>query len=150
MKPNPHQILAFACVIQEGSFSVAAQRIGVTQSALSQHIKNLEQEVGARLVTRGSQGPELTRAGAELFELAERFQSVSSELQERLSGLSSFDTGHLKSLPTRPSQRWTASRAMGGPIRTWKSAFRCSIGPARCPCCRIIRSMWPLLRSRVC
>lgn len=102
MKPNSHQLLAFASVMQEGSFSAAAKRMGVTQSALSQHINKLEREVGARLVVRGTQGLELTHAGAELFELAERFQSISSEIEERLSGFSNFDTGHLNIIANAP------------------------------------------------
>lgn len=102
MKPNSHQLLAFASVMQAGSFSAAAHRMGVTQSALSQHIKKLEQQVGARLVIRGAQGLELTRLGAELFELAERYHAVSKEIEEHLSGFSNFDRGHLNIVANAP------------------------------------------------
>lgn len=102
MKPNSHQLLAFASIMQEGSFSAAAQRLGVTQSALSQHVKKLEHQVGARLVIRSAQGLELTQAGADMFELVERFQSISKEIEERLSGFSNFDTGHLNIIANAP------------------------------------------------
>lgn len=102
MKTNSHQLLAFAQVMREGSFSAAAQKLGVTQSALSQHIKKLEHRVGSRLLVRGAKGLELTRAGAELFDLAEQYASLSNEIDERLLGYSNFDTGHLNIVANAP------------------------------------------------
>lgn len=102
MKTNAHQLLAFAQVIQDGSFSAAASKLGVTQSALSQHVKKLEQHVGSRLMIRGANGLELTHAGSELFELSERFASLASEIDERLLGYNNFDTGHLNIVANAP------------------------------------------------
>lgn len=102
MKTNSHQLLAFAQVTREGSFSAAAQKLGVTQSALSQHIKKLELTVGSRLFIRNAKGLELTQAGAGLFELAEQYASLSNEIDERLLGYSNFDTGHLNIVANAP------------------------------------------------
>lgn len=102
MKTKTYQLIAFAQVMQEGSFSAAAQKMGVTQSALSQHVGKLEQHVGARLIARSPTGLALTQAGTELFELAERFASLSSEIDEKLLGYSNFDTGHLSIIANAP------------------------------------------------
>lgn len=102
MKTNSYQIQAFARVMREGSFSAAAQKMGVTQSALSQHVAKLEARVGARLMMRASDGLVLTRAGAELFELAERYATLSQEINERLEGYTNFDSGHLSIIANAP------------------------------------------------
>jgi DNA-binding transcriptional LysR family regulator len=47
-----HNLAAFVAVAQERSFTRAAAKLGVSQSALSQTIRNLEARVGIRLLTR--------------------------------------------------------------------------------------------------
>ena len=49
MRVNPHQFKAFAHVVREGSISSAARKLGVSQSAVTQHVSKLESAVGARL-----------------------------------------------------------------------------------------------------
>ena len=49
---NFNDLLAFVTVAREGSFTRAAGVLGVTQSALSQAIKTLEESLGIRLLTR--------------------------------------------------------------------------------------------------
>lgn len=102
MKTNPHQLVAFAHVIRAGSFSSAARKLGVTQSALSQQVGKLEERVGARLMTRSATGLDLTKPGAELFELADQLASLTDEIDDRLSGYSNFDSGHLSIIANAP------------------------------------------------
>ncbi len=59
---------ALCSVADTGSFSAAATALGVTQSAVSQQVAALEQQVGQTLVLRGSRPAELTRAGLVLAE----------------------------------------------------------------------------------
>ena len=66
---NPQRVKALAHAVREGSFSAAARRMGLSQSAISQHISKLEAEVGAQLLVRGRDGITLTATGQELFEL---------------------------------------------------------------------------------
>lgn len=73
-------------VAEHGSFSAAASMLGVTQSAVSQHIAALEREVGLAVVLRGSRPVELTEAGAALTRHARgilaRLESAEQELAE--------------------------------------------------------------------
>lgn len=57
------QIKSFVAVYEEGSFTAAAAREGATQSGISQHVKQLEDELGVELVTRNGRAIGPTRAG---------------------------------------------------------------------------------------
>jgi DNA-binding transcriptional LysR family regulator len=50
----------FVAVCDSGSFTKAAREVNLTQSAVSLHVKRLEDQVGARLIVRNSRGIELT------------------------------------------------------------------------------------------
>jgi len=85
------QIIGFYYVAKLGSFTKAADATFRTQSALSQQIKNLEQELGCRLLERiGKRKLRLTSAGQRFFKFSEtslkRYQCLIEELNE-LRGL---------------------------------------------------------------
>ena len=62
----------FAAVVNSGSLGRAAERLGVTQPALSRQMRDLERAVGARLLVRDARGVTLTPAGESLSEDADR------------------------------------------------------------------------------
>jgi DNA-binding transcriptional LysR family regulator len=62
----------FLAVAEERNFSRAAERLHMAQSPLSAAIRQLEQEIGAELLSRGSRGVTMTPAGAVLLERARR------------------------------------------------------------------------------
>ncbi len=62
----------FLAVAEEASFSRAAERLHMAQSPLSAAVRQLEQEVGAELLTRSSRGVTLTPAGSVLLDRARR------------------------------------------------------------------------------
>jgi DNA-binding transcriptional LysR family regulator len=64
------QCAAFVAVTDLGSFTAAAQALGVTQSAVSHAIAGLERELGARLLHRGRGGAELTGTGRRVLRHA--------------------------------------------------------------------------------
>ncbi len=59
---------AFEAMARHGSFSAAADELGVSQSAVSQHVKTLEEWLGHQLITRGPRRSEPTRDGARLAQ----------------------------------------------------------------------------------
>ena len=73
-------------VAARGSFSSAAQALGLTQSAVSQHVAALERQTGLPLVERGTRPAELTEAGAALVRhgraINARLDSAEQELAE--------------------------------------------------------------------
>ncbi|MEO1024792.1 MAG: LysR substrate-binding domain-containing protein [Pseudomonadota bacterium] len=102
MRPNHHQFIAFAYVVREGSFSAAAARMGVTQSTITQHVGNLEKAVGTLLLRRGRDGVELTPAGQELYDLADRMVSLEAEVFERVEGFNAMKNGRLNVIANAP------------------------------------------------
>ncbi|WP_029088487.1 LysR family transcriptional regulator [Brevibacterium album] len=60
----------FLAVCETGTFSAAAQRLGVSQPALSQSVRSLEEELGAMLFDRGPAGAVLTSSGRRLAPVA--------------------------------------------------------------------------------
>jgi DNA-binding transcriptional LysR family regulator len=62
-RENHNDLLAFLTVAREGSFTKAAKRLGVSQSALSHAMKNLEARLGVRLLTRTTRAVSATNAG---------------------------------------------------------------------------------------
>src|SRR5690554_2990935 len=70
---NLTRILAFLVVAEERSFRAAANRMHVSQSAVSVQIKQLESALGLALFHRTTRSVALTKEGALLFEVAQRF-----------------------------------------------------------------------------
>lgn len=75
-----------AAVIREGSFEAAAKSMKVTQSAVSQRIKQLEEKVGVVLVARGRPCVP-TEAGLQFFRHVEQVTLLQQELAERMRAL---------------------------------------------------------------
>lgn len=69
-RPPPHNwLFVFKAVVDAGSITLAAERLSVTQSAVSQQFKSLEEYLGKRLVTRGKKGVELTDVGRHYYNV---------------------------------------------------------------------------------
>lgn len=58
----------FAHVVRHGSFTKAAEEVGVSRAALSQNLKSLERQLGAKLLYRTTRDMSLTEAGRQLLE----------------------------------------------------------------------------------
>ena len=78
---NLNDLLAFVAVAREGSFTRAGAMLGVSQSALSQAIKALEERLQIRLLTRTTRSVSPTPAGERLLRaIGHRFDEIESEL----------------------------------------------------------------------
>jgi DNA-binding transcriptional LysR family regulator len=65
---NMSDLLAFMAVAREQSFTKAAAKLGVSQSALSYTVRMLEARLGLRLLTRTTRSVALTEAGERLLK----------------------------------------------------------------------------------
>jgi len=75
-------LLAFLAVAQERSFTRAAAKLGVSQSALSHTVRALEARLGVRLLTRTTRSVSPTEAGERLMAtVAPRLQEIEEEVQ---------------------------------------------------------------------
>src|ERR1700686_1986260 len=90
---NLDDLLAFLAVGRERSFTKAAARLGVSQSALSHTIRELEARLGVRLLTRTTRIVSPTEAGERLldplvpgFEESDAGLAALSELREKPAG----------------------------------------------------------------
>src|SRR5271170_764883 len=73
---------AFVAVGRERSFTKAAAKLGVSQSALSHTIRELEARLGVRLLTRTTRSVAPTEAGERLLNgVGPRFEEIESELE---------------------------------------------------------------------
>ena len=102
MRANPYQFNAFAHAIREGSFSRAAIRMGISQSAVSQHIAKLERETGAKLLLRRADGLVLTKVGQEFYELADRLATLDALIEEKIEGYAKMSQGYLSIIANAP------------------------------------------------
>ncbi|MBY5377279.1 LysR family transcriptional regulator [Rhizobium leguminosarum] len=95
---NSQQLEYFCKVVEHGSLSRAALALSINQSALSRHMRNLEEELGLSLFYRNGRGVTLTSHGKRLLERASRaLEEIELAKQEaanaRASGLESVVIG---------------------------------------------------------
>ncbi len=80
-RDNLNDLLAFLAVARERSFTRAAAKLGVSQSALSHTIRGLEARLGLRLLTRTTRSVAPTEAGERLLRtVGPRFEEIDAEL----------------------------------------------------------------------
>ncbi|WP_398473735.1 LysR family transcriptional regulator, partial [Tardiphaga sp.] len=133
------QINYFMWVFEEGSFSKAAARANVVQSALSMQIRRIEDEFGVLLFNRLARGVEPTEAGRKFYERCIPIARNFAQAQEELSGASelasisgsvrvglpgSFNRGVLRNvllpfMERYPDVRLTISEAYTGTLVDW-------------------------------
>ena len=78
---NFNDLLAFVAVARERSFTRAAAKLGVSQSALSHTIRRLEERIGLRLLTRTTRSVSATQAGERLLRtVGPRFAEIEAEV----------------------------------------------------------------------
>src|SRR3954471_6841831 len=89
---DTRQLAAFCAVVERRSFSLAAERLGVTQPAVSLQVRSLEKRLGAQLLDRSRRRVEPTEAGLRLYRGAQRILQLEHDL---VSDLAEEATGAL-------------------------------------------------------
>jgi DNA-binding transcriptional LysR family regulator len=77
---DTRQLAAFCAVVERRSFSQAAERLGVTQPAVSLQIRTLEKRLGTQLLDRSGRRVEPTEAGRRLYRGAQRLLALEDQL----------------------------------------------------------------------
>jgi DNA-binding transcriptional LysR family regulator len=89
------QLEVFLAIVRTRSYRQAAETLHASQPALSQHVRELEGELGARLFDRLSRGVALTEAGRLLEERAKRVFATLTDVREALGELQGLQRGSL-------------------------------------------------------
>ena len=84
---DTRQLATFCEVVERRSFSQAAERLGVTQPAVSLQVRALEKRLGAQLLDRSGRRVEPTEAGLRLYRGAYRMLALEDQLVEELAGI---------------------------------------------------------------
>lgn len=87
---------SFVTVAETGSFSIAATRCYLTQSAVSQHVKALEEELNCKLLIRNSHDISLSESGEALLPRAKEILKQTEDCKEYINAINNCYTGELR------------------------------------------------------
>jgi len=93
---NLNSMAVFARVVEENGFTQAARRLGMSKSAVSKQVSQLEDRVGARLLQRTTRRVSLTDVGATFYERCARILAEAEEAELAVSRLQSAPRGTLR------------------------------------------------------
>lgn len=96
-------LIAFVAVIDTGSFSAAAERLGQTPSGVSRTISRLESQLGMTLITRTTRRQDLTEEGEWLLGRARKILSDLQETEEQLTARLSRPSGLVRVNASTPT-----------------------------------------------
>jgi DNA-binding transcriptional LysR family regulator len=83
---DTRQLVAFCTVVERQSFSQAAERLGVTQPAVSLQVRALEKRLGTQLLDRSGRRVEPTEAGLRLYRGAQRLLALEEQILDEMAG----------------------------------------------------------------
>ena len=92
---NMKQLKYVLVLAREGSFSRAAETLGITQPSLSQYIKKIEKEQGVELFDRSGGDVRVTDAGRVYMDAGKRILDLEQQMERRFEDLSAFRSGSI-------------------------------------------------------
>ncbi len=92
---NLHHLLLFHVVAESGSITSAAEKLGLSQPAISQQLHALESSIGASLFYRVPRGMELTEAGSILYSYSRRMVQIEMQAEQALADFCGLRRGTL-------------------------------------------------------
>lgn len=93
---NLQQLITFSTVVSEGSMTAAAEKLYLTQPAVSQQIRNLEEELGVGLLERGARHARPTVQGQLLYDYARRIIQLTQQAQAAIQTMAEGVQGNLR------------------------------------------------------
>ncbi len=111
-EPNFHHLHTFREVVGAGVFAKAAERLLVSQPAVTAQIKALQQQLGSPLFDRVGRRAVLNEAGRVVYEHASRVLQLTDELTDALKELQHGIAGRLR-VGASPAWQYTVARALG-------------------------------------
>ncbi|MBC7372342.1 MAG: LysR family transcriptional regulator [Bdellovibrionaceae bacterium] len=93
---NLYQLTTFVTVISEGSMTAAADKLYLTQPAVSQQIRNLEEDLGVDLLVRGVRQIKPTPQGEVLYEHARKILQLSQQAEIAIKSIGAELKGQIK------------------------------------------------------
>ena len=90
------RLIALQKIVELGSFTKAAEKLGYTQSAVSQMIASLEEELSIKLLYRSRIGIRLTLEGEELYPFIQRTVLQYQAMQEKADEIKGLETGIIR------------------------------------------------------
>src|SRR3954447_8794325 len=126
-------LLTFLAVARERSFTRAAAQLGVSQSSLSHTIRDLEERLGIRLLTRTTRSVSPTEAGERLLRnVGPRFEEIEAEL-DALSDLRDRPAGTIRiTVGDHPYMRLATGPITNSPARVRPISASSSTIKIRC------------------
>ena len=109
----------FLAVVDEGTFTRAAERLNRTQPAISQSVRRLEEDIGAPLFARDMHEIKLTQAGRVLADYARRLLSMRDDAIREVSEVRTLKAGRL----TVAAHETAAVYLLPGPLRSYVQEF---------------------------
>lgn len=143
---DSRQLGYFREIVECGSLTAAARRLGIAQPSLSQHVRNLEEGLGATLLLRTAKGVVATEAGQVLYGFAVKMTKLLQEAEEEVRQTDTVPSGRVTfglpasvsmalSVPLAetvrveiPRVQLCAIEAMSGHIKQWVGAGEIDIG----------------------
>ena len=92
---NLYQLTTFVTVISEGSMTAAADKLYLTQPAVSQQIRNLEEDLGVELMVRGVRQIKATPQGEVLYEYAKKIIHLTQQAEIAIKSIGNQMKGQL-------------------------------------------------------
>ena len=93
---NFQQLSTFCTVVSEGSMTAAAEKLFLTQPAVSQQIRNLEEEISCELLVRGVRKVKPTLQGQLLYDYARKILQLNHQAEVALQAMSTELVGNIR------------------------------------------------------
>jgi LysR family transcriptional regulator, transcriptional activator of the cysJI operon len=107
------RIMVFLAVAEQASFRKASEHLHLSQPAVSQHVRALEEELGVRLFDRGGNRVQLTDAGKILMEYARKCVRLADETRAAISEITGTPQGALRIGASTTVAQYVLPRLLG-------------------------------------